>query len=120
MTTALLSSLEKQLEVLKGASAPIAPPIINQTEAPVTMSREDLRNLVKEMMLSEKQEVVQLVSKEYTLLEAVNLALTGEEQQWLIKEDVIKGIANFMATAEGQEITKQFMINYRSYYESKT
>jgi hypothetical protein len=61
-----------------------------------------------------------LVSKEYTLLEAVNLALTGEEQQWLIKDNVIKGIANFMATAEGQEITKQFMINYRSYYESKT
>ena len=59
-------------------------------------------------------------SKEYTLLEAVNLALTSEEQLWIIKEDVIKGIANFIASAEGIELTKLFIIDYRKYYESKT
>jgi len=61
-----------------------------------------------------------LPKKEYTLLEAVNLALTSEEQSWIIKEEVIKGIANFIASPDGIELTKLFITDYRKYYESKT
>ena len=124
MTTPLLASLEQQLAVLKSNVVPIAQTKESAVvEAPVTVSLNDLRSMVKELVEAERGSTVELTakpSKEYTLLEAVNLALTSEEQLWIIKEDVIKGIANFIASAEGIELTKLFIIGYRKYYESKT
>ena len=124
MTTPLLASLEQQLAVLKSNVVPIAQTKESAVgEAPVTVSLNDLRSMVKELVEAERGSTVELTakpSKEYTLLEAVNLALTSEEQLWIIKEDVIKGIANFIASAEGIELTKLFIIDYRKYYESKT
>jgi len=124
MTTPLLASLEQQLAVLKSNVVPIAQTKESTVvDTPVTVSLNDLRSMVKELVDVERgatMELTELPKKEYTLLEAINLALTGEEQSWLVKEEVIKGIANFMATKEGIELTKLFMIDYRKYYESKT
>ena len=124
MTTPLLASLEQQLAALKSNVVPIAQTKESAVvEAPVTVSLSDLRSMVKELVDVERGSTVALSakpSKEYTLLEAVNLALTSEEQLWIIKEDVIRGIANFIASADGIEITKLFITDYRKYYESKT
>jgi len=123
MTSPIILSLEQQLAALK-ASAETLTPIKEPAavSAPVTVSLEDLRSLVKELIGEERKVKVGdgIVPdiKEYTMLEAVNLALTGEEQRWLCKDDVIKGVANFMATDDGQVITKQFIIAYRNYYDS--
>ena len=122
MTTPLLASLEQQLAVLKANVVPITqtkePAVVDE---PVTVSLTDLRSMVKELVEAEKGVIGELTLsevKQYTLLEAINLALTGEEQSWLIREDVIKGIANFMATKEGTDLTKLFITDYRKYYES--
>ncbi len=124
MTTPLLASLEQQLAVLKSNVVPIAQTKESAVvEAPVTVSLSDLRSMVKELVDVERGSTVELTakpSKEYTLLEAINLGLTSEEQLWILKEDVIRGIANFIASAEGIELTKLFIIDYRKYYESKT
>ena len=125
MTTPLLASLEQQLAALKSNVVPIAQTKESTVvDTPVTVSLTDLRSMVKELVDVERGATVSVssapVTKEYTLLEAVNLALTGEEQSWLIKEDVVKGIANFMASSEGIELTKLFITDYRKYYESKT
>ena len=124
MTTPLLASLEQQLAALKSNVVPIAQTKESAVvEAPVTVSLNDLRSMVKELVDVERGSTVTLSakpSKEYTLLEAVNLALTSEEQLWIIKEEVIRGIANFIASADGIEITKLFITDYRKYYESKT
>ena len=122
MTTPLLASLEQQLAALKTNVVPITEtkePIV--VDEPITVSLTDLRSMVKELVEAEKGATVELTIpevKQYTLLEAINLALTGEEQSWLIREDVIKGIANFMATKEGIDLTKLFITDYRKYYES--
>lgn len=124
MTTPLLASLEQQLAALKSNVVPMTQTKESAVvEAPVTVSLNDLRSMVKELVDVERGSTVELTakpSKEYTLLEAVNLALTSEEQLWIIKEDVIRGIANFIASADGIEITKLFITDYRKYYESKT
>lgn len=122
MTTPLLASLEQQLAALKTNVVPITEtkePIV--VDEPITVSLTDLRSMVKELVEAEKGVTVELTIpevKQYTLLEAINLALTGEQQTWLVREDVIKGIANFMATKEGIELTKLFITDYRNYYES--
>jgi hypothetical protein len=119
--------LEQQIRDLRKPTvvAPIAPiaPLVPAAviEPTVTVSLSDLRSLVKEMVSEGIAEVdIKPIQKEYTLLEALNLALTSDEQSWLVKEDVIKGIANFMATTSGKEITKSFITDYRKYYENKT
>jgi hypothetical protein len=124
MTTPLLVSLEQQLAALKSNVVPITQPKeLAVVEAPVTVSLNDLRSMVKELVDVERGTTVELTakpSKEYTLLEAINLGLTSEEQLWIIKEDVITGIANFIASADGIELTKLFITDYRKYYENKT
>jgi hypothetical protein len=98
---------------------PLVPAVVS--EPTVTVSLTDLRSMVKEMVGEGIAEVdVKPIQKEYTLLEALNLALTSEEQSWLVKEDVLRNVANFMSTNDGKEITKLFITDYRKYYESKT
>lgn len=118
--SASIATLEKQIADLQ------KPPIITPPPSPaavseptVTVSLTDLRSMVQEMVNENKIGVAEAVinpPREYTLMEAINLSLTGEEQQWLIKEDVIKGVANFMATEQGRSLIKQFILDYRKYY----
>jgi len=130
MTTSLLSSLELQLAALK---ANVVPQVNNNPidvipikQENVTVNLSDLRSMVKEIIDAERVDIGRssiiassLQEKQYTLEEAINLALTGEEQKWLMQDDIIKGVANFMATDEGKTITKKFITEYRSTYENK-
>jgi hypothetical protein len=120
-----IAILEQQLAELQKLPinvtpiAPIVPTVVS--EPTVTVSLTDLRSMVKELVSDGIAEVdVKPITKEYTLLEALNLALTSDEQSWLVKEDVLRNVANFMATNDGKEITKLFITDYRKYYESKT
>lgn len=121
--SASIAVLEQQIRDLQRPVnvtpiVPIVPTVVS--EPTVTVSLTDLRSMVKEMVGEGIVEAdVKPIQKEYTLLEALNLALTPDEQSWLVKEDVIKGIANFMATSDGLELTKLFITDYRKYYESK-
>jgi len=126
MPTSSLAALEQQLSALKIISAPTVTPTAPEpilvsapTESPILVSPSDLRAMIREVISAERPEaMVKQPEKEYTLMEAINLSLTGEEQQWLVKEGVIKGVANFMATDKGRSLIKQFIVDYRNYYES--
>lgn len=123
--SASIATLEQQIRDLQKPTVNVTPVVslvpTAVSEPTVTVSLSDLRSMVKEMVGEGVVEAdVKPITKEYTLLEALNLALTSDEQSWLVKEDVIKGIANFMATSDGLEITKLFITDYRKYYESKT
>ncbi len=121
--SASIAILEKQLAELQKlptiSVAPIVPAAVS--EPTVTVSLTDLRSMVNELVNDSKTGTIEAVNKptkQYTLLEAVGLAISNDEQTWLLREDVIKGVANFMATKEGIDITKLFITNYRKYYES--
>jgi len=123
--SASIATLEQQIRDLQKPTVNVTPVVslvpTAVSEPTVTVSLSDLRSMVKEMVGDGVAEVdVKPIQKEYTLLEALNLALTSEEQSWLVKEDVIKGVANFMATSDGLELTKLFITDYRKYYENKT
>ena len=123
--SASIATLEQQIRDLQKPTVNVTPVVslvpTVVSEPTVTVSLSDLRSMVKEMVGEGVAEVdVKPNVKEYTLLEALNLALTSEEQSWLVKEDVIKGVANFMATSDGLELTKLFITDYRKYYENKT
>lgn len=122
--SASIATLEQQIKDLQRPTVNVTPVVslvpTAVSEPTVTVSLSDLRSMVKEMVGESVVGVgVEPITKEYTLLEALNLALTSDEQSWLVKEDVIKGIANFMATSDGLEITKLFITDYRKYYENK-
>lgn len=130
MTTSLLTSLEQQLAALQANIVPNIPknPIDITPTKPenVTVNMTDLRSMVKEIIDAERVGIGRSSSieslpeeKQYTLQEAINLALTGEEQNWLLQDDIIRGVANFMATDEGKAITRIFIDEYRSTYENK-
>jgi len=119
--SASIATLEQQIKDLQKPTVNMAPVVslvpTAVIEPTVTVSLSDLRSMVKEMVGEGIAEVdVKPIQKEYTLLEALNLSLTSDEQSWLVKEDVIKGVANFMATDKGSSLVKQFIVDYRNHY----
>jgi len=115
-----LSSLERQLEDLKAATAkPIVP------SAPSTIpTLDDIRDMVKELLVSELGGIVKQlpqvaeVEKILTLEDALNSILTGDEQTWLLNSDNVKKLPSFMMTDTGKILTQQYIKEFRSTYES--
>ena len=90
-------------EILAGLNDTINTTVKNAISGEIT-------ELKKVLNITEK---VEPVKKEYTILEAVGLALTPEEQLWLSKEENLKRIPGFMVTPEGQEFTKMFISDFK-------
>lgn len=115
-----LSSLEQQLANLKAATAqpvvPIAPSI--------TPTLDDIRNMVKEMLVSELSGIVKELpqlppaEKVITLEDALNSILTGDEQKWLLDAENVKKLPSFILSDKGKTLTQQYIKEFRSTYES--
>ena len=115
-----LSSLEQQLAALKATTAvPYAPPV-----TPSIPSLDDIRTMVKELLISELGGVVkQLPQIEppeelLTMEDALNSILTGDDQKWLMNADNVKKLPHFMLSDIGKPLTQQFIKEFRSQYES--
>jgi hypothetical protein len=122
---------ERQLAELKRNLSLGSVQSVQPIENP-SISIDDIQKLIDEGvskklsemggLSSSKEEIVGLTQqeevapKEYTLFEAINLSLTGEEQQWFSSLNVVQGVANFFATEEGKFLVKQFIKDYREYY----
>jgi hypothetical protein len=115
-----LSSLEQQLAALKATTAvPYAPPV-----TPSIPSLDDIRTMVKELLISELGGVVKQLpqieppEKLLTMEDALNSILTGDDQKWLMNADNVKKLPHFMLSDIGKPLTQQFIKEFRSQYES--
>lgn len=116
MTTPL-SSLEQQLAALKASTAlPVAP------VTPSIPTLDDIRDMVKELLISELGGVVKPVApveppeKLLTMEDALTDILTGEDQKWLLNADNVKNLPKFMLSDVGKPLTQQFIKEFRSMY----
>ena len=115
-----LSSLELQLAQLKAATAqPTIPHTTNN------FSLDDVRTMVKEMLVKEIGEVVKTlpqmaaVNVEVLSLEdALSSILTGDDQKWLMNVDNVKKLPAFMMSDIGKPLTQKYIKDFRSQNES--
>lgn len=110
-----LSALEHQLAALKSS---LAEPIVPVTKEQVTVSLDDLRSMVKELISSELKEVKELIPevKLLTLEEAMSAVLTGDDQTWLLNAENVKKMPNFIVTDVGKPLMQEFVKQFRGYY----
>jgi hypothetical protein len=107
-----LSSLEQQLAALKAATVQ---PI--QSFAPSNFTLEDIRTMVKDLLVSELsalKTIEQVEDKTITLETALCSILTGDEQKWLLNAENVKRMPAFILTDKGKAITQQFIKEFRS------
>jgi len=116
-----LSSLEHQLAALKAATA-ITPAIPSYT--PNNFSLDDIRGMVKEMLVKELGDVVKtlpqmpeaVLEEVITLEDALNSILTGSEVKWLMDAENVKKLPSFILSEEGKPLTQQYIKEFRSMY----
>lgn len=130
-----LTALQNQLAALQSQAVKpaILEPAVQQplqnisaSSQMVTLSTDDLQRMVKDAVATAIAEVRTLPQennmKELSLLEAVGLCLTEEEQVWLSDPVKLKGldrhIPRFIQTEEGKLFVQTFMKYYRGVYES--
>ena len=119
MATDTLSSLEHQLAALKAATVK---PIVPYT--PNNFSLDDIRDMVKEMLVKELGEVVKtlpqvpeaVIEEIITLEDALNSILTGSDVKWLLDAENVKKLPSFILSEEGKPLTQQYIKEFRSMY----
>jgi hypothetical protein len=110
-----LTNLEQQLAALKAATVQ---PLVTATPAS-TPTLDDIRNMVKEMLVSELGGVLKpavVPEKIITLEDALNSILTGDEQKWLLNAENVKKLPSFILSEEGKPLTQNFIREFRSRY----
>ncbi|MCX6733076.1 MAG: hypothetical protein NTV98_06070 [Candidatus Roizmanbacteria bacterium] len=139
-----LEQIERQLQELRNNKAPVNLPYMPNTqvlpteivEQPV-LSVEELKNLIREVVVQEislvkdslipiQQEIT--VGKEtnpkLTMLEAIGLSLTPEEQTWLFHIDKLQHIQDhlpiFFQTEDGKLAIQSFLIYYQGQFNANT
>ena len=116
-----LSSLEMQLADLKAATAAAAKPIVPY-QAQNNFSLDDIKSMIKEMLVTELGGIVsQLpqvaeVAKVFTLEDALNSILTGDDQKWLLDAENVKNLPSFILSDSGKPLTQQYIKEFRSMY----
>lgn len=123
-----VAALQAQIETLKNqqfAPTPLPPKIIGNPPTPAAQSGitlDDIRSVVKGLMdeyAATLGTTLPKPAKRYTLLEAIGLGLTNDEQIWLSKEEILLELPNFIASEKGQSLIKNIISEYRSYHETK-
>ena len=110
-----LTSLEHQLAALKAATAQ---PIVPATPSS-TLTLDDIRNMVKELLVSELGGILKpaaVPEKLITLEDALNAILTGDEQKWLLNAENVKKLPSFILSEAGKPLTQNFIKEFRSMY----
>jgi len=111
MSDPTIEQLQAQLASLKASQIPSIKPSIGLTV-------DDIRQTVKEVLASELG--LLKPSKPLTLLEAIGLGLTEEEQVWLSDPSRLQGIEThlplFFQTEEGKASVKSFVQYYKDTY----
>lgn len=125
-----LASLQAQLAELQGLTNKSANVVPFQSPVNQNMVSEILAGLttqIKETISSEvaglRQELMSYampaakdkkpVKKDLTILEAVGLALTPEEQLWMSKAETIQLLPSFLASDEGMDLVKLFVSDFK-------
>ena len=112
-----LSSLEQQLASLKAATAQ---PVVPVTPSIPTL--DDIRDMVKEMLVKELGGIVKQLpqvpeeEKIVTMEDALNSILTGDDQKWLLDAENVKKLPLFMLSDVGKPLTQQYIKDFRSMY----
>ena len=112
-----LSSLEQQLANLKAATAQ---PVVPVTPSIPTL--DDIRDMVKEMLVKELGGIVKQLpqvpeeEKIVTMEDALNSILTGDDQKWLLDTENVKKLPLFMLSDVGKPLTQQYIKDFRSMY----
>jgi len=80
----------------------------------------DMRKLLEGLVKPTEPKIVQekvneLPKKELTILEAVGLALTNEEQLWLSKKEVLSRLPDFLSSKSGLEFTKMLVTDLKEF-----
>lgn len=117
-----VAALQAQIEALRHqATAPSAQQ--SPQNAIGGISLDDIKSVVKGMLeeFAATSGTIQKIEpiKKYTLLEAIGLALTNDEQIWLSTPVVLNDLPNFIASENGQTLIKNIVSNFREYYENK-
>jgi len=121
MTTSI-SILEQQLAELRAKNGGYIPPVnmiqpeiepniepvVNLGSQMVTMSRDDLQALIKETVQLEISKNI-IPEKEYSLEDALEIVLTKEERLYFVNPEAMKKIPNFIVSAKGKSIVRQFV-----------
>lgn len=131
MTNPTILALQAQLASLQNPaqSTPISS-VPSMTAPGMASPIPDIDNIVIKIiereypgikdLLAASSQLQQKQPKELSILEAIGLALTGEEQVWLSKPEVLKQIPGFLASVEGKDITKLFFTSFKDYHENSS
>lgn len=116
MSNASIEQLQEQLNSLKNIPVPgVKPPTMG-------LSIEDIRQTVKDVLAAEL--ALLKAPKPLTLLEAIGLALTQEEQVWLSDPARLQGVEMhlplFFQTQEGQASVRAFVKYYKEAHGQST
>ena len=121
--SASIAELQKQIAELQLGIAP------KVSVAAINDSSTDLKALIREaireeMSLLKDSTPVQpaVPVKELSMLEAVGLCLTVEEQQWLSRPEILaqveKKLSLYIQTEGGKSAVKSFLTYFRGFYEN--
>jgi hypothetical protein len=118
--SASIAELQKQIAELQLGIAPKVP------VAAVNDSSTDLKALIREAIREEmsllKDSTPAAPVKELSMLEAVGLCLTVEEQQWLSRPEILaqveKKLSLYMQTEGGKSAVRSFLTYFRGFYEN--
>jgi ethanolamine utilization protein EutQ (cupin superfamily) len=105
----LTQSLEDQIRQLQSQ---IQPTVLKKVENVEEQMRRVFREEMSKLSTSLNQNVVASVNP---MLAALGSALSEEEQTWISQPENQDKVTDFFKTAEGQAITRRFMMSYKEY-----
>jgi hypothetical protein len=127
-----IEALEQQVKELQSK---MGTSVQNKSEKIVPqIGKEDIKTIVQSILdeyglipglNSREQKVVPLMgenvvpNKQYSLLEAIGLALSKEDQIWASSEKVLFELPNYIVTKNGQDIIRDLFTQFREFYENK-
>ncbi len=105
----LTQSLEERIRLLQSQIQPTVSKSVDDVE-------EKMRRVFQEEMSKLSTSLNQNVAASVNpMLAALGSALSEEEQVWISQPENQDKVTDFFRTAEGQAITRRFMMSYKEY-----
>lgn len=115
-----LSVIQNQLDILKSSMQATASPVRSSIATPSTVSKDDIRNIVKEILREELvPSAASLGNGPNPLFMAVGKVLTEEEQVFLTKHitSFEKDFISFLETDDGKLSVQSYMMFIKEKYK---